>query len=73
LPGGRVDLVALDVEGHERAILDTIDYDAHEVRFLIFEHKHLRADDMQALQERPEGAEFALKGFGRDSIAWRFA
>ena len=71
LPDGRVDLVALDVEGHERAILDTVDYDAHEVRFLIFEHKHIRSDDMRALKDRLEGARFELKSFARDTVAWR--
>jgi hypothetical protein len=71
LPGGRVDLVALDVEGHERAILESIDYDRHGVKFLIFEHKHIRTDDMRAVRERLEGAGFELKSLGRDTVAWR--
>lgn len=73
LPGERVDLVVIDVEGHETEILRSIDFDRHRVRFLIYEHKHLSADERQRLGDLLRGYAFRMKSFGRDTIAWRRA
>lgn len=71
LPEGRVDLLAIDVEGHERAILETVDFERHCLRFIIYEHKHMAAADLEVVEARLAGAGFATKRFGRDTIAWR--
>lgn len=71
MPGGIVDLVVVDAEGHERPIIESIDLDGHRVRFLMYEHRHLAPGDGAALERRLRGAGFALKAFGRDTIAWR--
>jgi FkbM family methyltransferase len=71
LPGGRVDLVVLDVEGHERAILETIDWDAHQVTFVMFEHKHMSSQDWRAADMILTQRGFTLKQFGRDAIGFR--
>lgn len=71
LPDSRVDLVVMDVEGHEARLLHAIDFDRHGVRFLIFEHKHMSPYDTRAVLERLQSFGFSLKAFGRDTIAWR--
>ncbi len=71
LPGGIVDLVIIDAEGHERAIIESIDFERHRIRFLMYEHKHLSPEDGPALDARLRRAGFTLKPFGRDTIAWR--
>jgi FkbM family methyltransferase len=72
LPDSRADLVVMDVEGHERVIIENIDMDRHRVRFIIFEHKHMaRADKVHVVRIlRKQG--FSLKEFGRDTIAYRY-
>lgn len=71
LPGGIVDLLVIDAEGHEQVILETVDFDRHRIRFLVYEHKHLAPEGRAALAERLRGLDFTLKPFGRDTIAWR--
>ena len=71
LPDERVDLVAIDVEGHEGVIVPAIDFDRHRVRFLIYEHKHLAADDQRRIDALFLRHRFTQKRFGRDAIAWR--
>jgi FkbM family methyltransferase len=68
---GHVDVVVMDVEGHERAIIETIDVDRHRVKFIVYEHKHLSQSDRSAVESRLRGHGFALKAFGRDTIAFR--
>jgi FkbM family methyltransferase len=71
LPGRRVDLVVLDVEGHERAILETIDWDAHQVTFVMFEHKHMSGREQRYADMTLTQRGFTLKQFGRDTIGFR--
>lgn len=71
LPQAQVDFIVLDVEGYEHAILKTIDFDRHQVRFLIFEHKHMDADVRARVGSLLADAGFQFKAFGRDTIAWR--
>jgi FkbM family methyltransferase len=71
LPGGHVDVVVVDVEGHERRVIETIDLERHRVRFIVYEHKHLSETDRSAVESKLRRHGFALKGFGRDTIAFR--
>jgi FkbM family methyltransferase len=71
LPAGAVDVVVIDTEGHERAIVDTIDFDLHRVTFIMFEHKHLSENDGRAVECKLQGHGFSLKRFSRDTVAWR--
>jgi FkbM family methyltransferase len=71
LPGGFVDLIVIDVEGHERAIIDSIDLERHRVKFLIYEHKHLSEVDRFVVESGLRRHGFSIKSFGRDTIAWR--
>ena len=71
LPAGAVDVVVIDTEGHERAIVDTIDFDLHRVTFITFEHKHLSENDRCAVECRLQEHGFSLKRFSRDTVAWR--
>jgi FkbM family methyltransferase len=72
LPGGHVDVVVLDVEGHERTIIEDIDLERHRVKFIVYEHKHLSASDCAAVESKLRRYGFSLKQFGRDTIACRF-
>jgi FkbM family methyltransferase len=71
LPDGRVDLVVMDVEGHEGVIIENIDMDRHRVRFIIFEHKHMADTDKEHVVHILRKQGFALKEFGRDTIGYR--
>jgi FkbM family methyltransferase len=67
----RVDLIVIDVEGHERPILESIDFERFGVSFIIYEHKHLPPRDQSKLSDFLSGRGFLLKIFGRDTIAWK--
>jgi FkbM family methyltransferase len=71
LPDGRTDLVVMDVEGHERVIIENIDMDRHRVRFIIFEHKHMADADKEHVMHILRKQGFSLKEFGRDTIGYR--
>jgi FkbM family methyltransferase len=71
LPTSRVDLVVMDVEGAEKRLIDSIDFEVHSVSFLIFEHKHMGNRDFMAVSDLLKSMNFELKSFGRDTIAWR--
>jgi FkbM family methyltransferase len=68
---GRVDLIVMDVEGHEQAILETIDIERFGVRFIVYEHKHLSIAGRRFLGTLLSDHGFVSKEFGRDTIAWR--
>jgi FkbM family methyltransferase len=71
LPGGHVDVVIIDVEGHERPILESIDLDRHQVKFIMYEHKHLSESDRSAVESRLQAFGFSVKRFGWDTVAYR--
>src|SRR5262249_8233052 len=71
LPGGYVDVVVIDVEGHERTIIEAIDLERHRVKFFIYEHKHLSKSDRSALESKLRRHGFSLKQFGTDTVACR--
>jgi len=66
-----VDCVIMDVEGHERKIIESIDFERRAVRCLVFEHKHLSPADARAVAAILESHSFTLKRFGRDTFASR--
>jgi hypothetical protein len=68
---GRVDVIVIDVEGHERRIIDDIDFAGLGVPVLLFEHKHVTAVDDSAVVEHLEAHGFKLRRYGRDSLAER--
>src|SRR5262245_3600556 len=63
LPGGHVDAVIVDVEGHERTIVESIDLDRHRVKFIMYEHKHLSESDRSAVESKLKGSGFSVKRF----------
>jgi FkbM family methyltransferase len=71
LPDEAVDVIVVDTEGHERAILDAIDFHRHRVQFVMFEHKHLSESDRWAVERKLQEHTFSLKRFDRDTVAWR--
>ena len=71
LSGGHVDVVVIDVEGHERTIIENIDLERHRVKFIVYEHKHLSESDRSVVEGKLRRHGFSLKGFGRDTIAFR--
>lgn len=71
LPGGYVDAVIIDAEGHERTIVESIDLDRHRVKFIMYEHKHLSQSDRWAIESKLQGHGFSLKKFGWDTVACR--
>lgn len=66
-----VDLLVMDVEGHERRIIDDIEFGSLGVRAMIFEHKHLTEEDEKAVLDRLRGFGFMIKRYGRDTVAYR--
>ena len=66
-----IDVIVMDVEGHERPIIDSIDWDRWRVRACVYEHKHLGPEDAQHLRQLLQSQGFLLKEFGRDTVAHR--
>lgn len=67
----RIDLVVMDVEGHERTILESIDWQGLGIRACVFEHKHMSAHVIGDLEQLFERNGFVCKRFGRDTVAMR--
>lgn len=57
---GPLDLLLLDVEGHERELLLSLDLTAHRPTFLIYEHKHLKNETKDAINWRLQSAGYEL-------------
>lgn len=66
-----VDLLVMDVEGHERKILEDVDFDALRVRAVVFEHKHMTEHEYRTVSDRLGSFNFALRRYGRDTVAYR--
>jgi FkbM family methyltransferase len=69
----QVDLIVMDVEGHERTIIESVDWLGLGVRACLFEHKHMAPEDLAAVEAVFTARGFALRPYGRDTIAWRGA
>lgn len=65
----RVDLVQIDTEGHDRAVLELIDLERYGTDVVIFEHLHLDRADRDACAERLVAAGFEQLSDGMDTIA----
>jgi len=66
-----VELIVMDVEGHERRILDDVDFDSLGVEVVVFEHKHMTEPEYRAVSDRLASLGFALRRYGRDTVAHR--
>ncbi|HEY3797709.1 MAG TPA: FkbM family methyltransferase [Caulobacteraceae bacterium] len=66
-----VDLLVMDVEGHERQILEDFDFDAFRVRVVLFERAHLEKDDESDITQTLEAHGFRCLSFADDTIAYR--
>lgn len=67
----RPDLVVIDTEGHDWAIIRSIDLAAHGPRMLIYEHFHLSREDRAACREHLRAAGYETLEEGFDTIALR--
>ena len=67
----RVDLIVMDVEGHEYPILDDVDFEALRVRALMFEHKHMVKPEYEATLDKLKAHHFRIRSYGRDTVAYR--
>lgn len=68
---GSVDLLHLDVEGHEANILLNVDFSRVSPNYLLFEHDHISAEDSKKIEERLCEADFELERFTSDTLAVR--
>jgi FkbM family methyltransferase len=64
----RVDLLALDTEGHDWRILAAIDLDRWRPRLVIYEHYHLDPDDRSEARGHMEGAGYETMEEGFDTF-----
>lgn len=67
-PQPRLDLLVMDVEGHERAVLEAIDFQAVPVKAIFFEYEHLAGSEGD-VRQLLEGNGFTLIQSGRDALA----
>ena len=67
----RPDLVVVDTEGHDWAILRTIDLERHGPRLLLYEHFHLSDGDRAAALEHLQAAGYETLEEGFDTLCLR--
>jgi FkbM family methyltransferase len=68
-PDGALDLLIIDAEGHDKIILDSIDFSRTRPRVILFESKYLGAD-ADAIHRQLESAGYRVRRVGdRDSAA----
>lgn len=67
----RPDLVVIDTEGHDWAIIRSIDLAAHGPRLLIYEHFHLCPEDRAACRAHVEAAGYETLEEGFDTLCLR--
>lgn len=61
----RIDLLAIDVEGYDARVLSQVDFAAHAPRLVVYEHYHLRPDELEASRRLlvEQGYELLEEGF----------
>ena len=64
-----VDLLVIDVEGHELVVLNQIDFRVIRPNMILFEHKHLSDADFNAAKSILRGNDYQITQFGRDTLA----
>ena len=67
----RPDLLVIDTEGHDWAIIRSIDLDRHGPRLMIYEHFHLSPADRAACRAHLEEAGYETLEEGFDTLALR--
>ena len=67
----KIDLLVMDVEGHERNIIEDVEFDLLGVRAILFEHKHMTAKDEDAVFDYLKSFGFTLRRFEDDAVAYR--
>lgn len=65
----RVDVLHLDVEGHEKAILDSYPFERFAPELIIFESVHLSISALEEIKARLEAIGYQLKDFQMDTVA----
>ena len=69
--GERPDLLVIDTEGHDWAIIRSIDLASHGPRLLIYEHFHLSREDRAACLAHLQAAGYETLEEGFDTLALR--
>jgi FkbM family methyltransferase len=67
----RVDLIAIDTEGHDWEIIRTIDLSAHFPRLIVYEHFHLSPGDRVACRAHVERQGYETMEEGFDTFCLR--
>ena len=70
-PSQMIDLLHIDAEGHDAAILDQIDLDGSPPGAILFESRHLSAGDRQRCERRLMASGYRLHNHYRDTLAIR--
>lgn len=64
-----LDLLCVDVEGHETAVFDGVDFNDVRCKSVLFERKHLKPDETQRIHSKLAAHEFEIFEFAQDTIA----
>ena len=68
-----VDLLQMDVEGHEPNILLNLDFSRVNAKYILFEHCHLSAEDYRKIEGRLRDVGYELEMFTSDTLGVRRA
>jgi FkbM family methyltransferase len=66
-----LDLLQIDAEGYDGAIVRMIDFARCQPRLVKFEHKNLSARERKELERQLARSNYAVAAEGTDTIAWR--
>jgi FkbM family methyltransferase len=66
-----VDILQIDTEGYEKAVLETLSLDKHQPRLIQFEHGHMKPRDITAVSRRLADHDYRILygGWQMDSLA----
>lgn len=67
----RVDYLAIDTEGHDKAILDQLDFERCNPQFILYEHNNISRQDRREACEMLEGQGYEVTALKRDTLAAR--
>jgi hypothetical protein len=66
-----IDLLHIDTEGHDAVILDQVDFDRILPDVVLYESKHLSAEDRRRCQGRLRASGYPLHVYHSDTLAIR--
>ena len=66
---GRVDVLVVDVEGHEQQVFDSLDLAKTTPKLIFYEHKHLARADNRDLVRKFESAGYSVVRLRQDTLA----